>query len=147
MTSTLDIKFGVLYIAVMFCQDSRKYQIEMAVWMAGYCVLLFGSIYLLKGHSTMWRPLYVIVALLPVLPLFGVLNLSMRKFRESDELQKKITAEGIMFGFGVTAILTLSLGFLQANDAAPQDISYVWVWPLLGFGWLIGQVLAKARYR
>ena len=131
----------------MLCQDSRKNTIEMAAWMALYVALLFGSIYALKGHSAMWHPLYVAIALLPMLPLFGVLNLSMRKFRAADELQKKIIAEGIMFGFGVTAILTLSLGFLQANDAAPQDISFVWVWPVLGAGWIVGQLLAKARYR
>jgi hypothetical protein len=134
-------------VGIMICRPNRKHMLEMTAWMAVYVALLFGSIYLLKGHSTMWRPLYLVIALLPMIPLFGVLNLSMRKFREADELQKKIIAEGIMFGFGVTAILSLSLGFLQVNDAAPQDISFIWVWPLLGFSWGVGQILAKLRYR
>jgi hypothetical protein len=84
--------------------------------------------------------------LTPVIPLFGILNLGMRKFREADELQKKITAEGIVFGFGVTTIFTLSFGFLQVNDLAP-DVSFTWVWPILGGSWIVGQLLARRRYQ
>jgi hypothetical protein len=120
--------------------------IEMAVWMGAYIGLLFLSIAILNNHGVTSRPLHVVVALLPVIPLFGVLNLSMRKFREADELQKKIISEGIIFGFGVTAIVTLSYGFLQLNADAPS-ISFIWVWPLLGGGWVVGQVLARFRYQ
>ena len=110
-----------------------------------YMVLLFASTYAVQMPMFAWRPLRIVVTLLPVLPLFGVLGVSMRKYRESDELQRKIQAEGIIFGFGLTAIVTLTYGFLQANADAPA-ISYVWVWPLLAVGWVIGMLIARRRY-
>jgi hypothetical protein len=134
------------YSGAMFCRPSIRYVIEMLVWMSLYAGLLYLSIAVLRNHAITSEPLHVIVALLPVFPLFGVLSLSMRKFREADELQKKIIGEGIMFGFGLTAIITLSYGFLQLNADAPP-ISFIWVWPMLGFGWVVGQILARFRYQ
>ncbi len=130
----------------MFCEDNRRYNLEVLGWMATYTVLLLASIYVLRAHPALWPPLRVALALVPVVPLFGVLNVAMRKFREADELQKKITSEGIMFGFGVAAIVTLSYGFLDVNDVVPP-LSFVWVWPILGFGWGVGVVIARRRYR
>jgi hypothetical protein len=134
------------YSASMFCFPSRRYTIEIFIWMSIYIGLLYFSIAVLRNHAVTSQSVHVIVALLPVVPLFGVLNLSMRRFRQADELQKKIISEGIMFGFGLTAIVTLSYGFLQLNADAPP-ISFVWVWPLLASGWVVGQILARFRYQ
>ncbi len=117
----------------------------MTIWMGLYVGLLFLSIWLVHVPAFSFRPLHIAVTVLPVLPLFGVLGISMRKYRVSDELQKKIMAEGIIFGFGLTAIITLTLGFLQMSDEVPR-VSYIWVWPILAMGWLIGTVIARLRY-
>jgi hypothetical protein len=124
----------------------RPTKVAMFGWIFTYAVLVVLSVAALHYLSVPWLPLRLLVALLPVVPLFGILNLGMHKFREADELQKKITAEGITFGFGVTTIVTLSYGFLQANDLAP-DVSFTWVWPILGAGWIVGQLLARRRYQ
>lgn len=115
-------------------------------WIFAYAALVVLGVAALHYLPFAWPPLRVLISLLPVIPLFGILNLGMRKFREADELQKKITAEGIMFGFGVATIVTLSYGFLQINDLAPE-VSFTWVWPILGAGWIVGQLLARRRYQ
>lgn len=124
----------------------RPTKVAMFSWIFAYAALLALSIAALHNLTLPWPLLRVLIALLPVIPLFGMLNLGMRKFRAADELQKKIAAEGIMFGFGVTTIVTLAYGFLQANDLAPE-VSFTWVWPILGAGWLVGNLLARRRYQ
>jgi hypothetical protein len=128
----------------MFCDPRSKAM--MFGWWAAYAVLLVLSIVALHFTSPPWPVLKVAIALVPTIPLFGILNGSMNGYRQADELQKRIIAEGIMFGFGTTAILTLSYGFLQANDLAP-DVSFTWVWPILGAAWLVGMLIARRRYQ
>ncbi|MFY9740227.1 MAG: hypothetical protein WAK11_14430 [Candidatus Cybelea sp.] len=91
-------------------------------------------------------PVRVIVGLAPMIAAFGILNLVMREYRAADELAQRIIAEGIMFAFGATAILTFSYGFLQRTVGAP-DISYFWVWAVLGSSWFLGNLIARHRYR
>jgi hypothetical protein len=90
-------------------------------------------------------PARAVLGLSPMIAGFGILNLMMRRYREQDELQKKIMAEGIMFGFGATAILTFSYGFLQRWVGFP-DLSYFYVWPVLAFSWVVGGWIARRRY-
>jgi len=54
-------------------------------------------------------------------------------------------AESLMFAFGATAIITFSYGFLQRTAGAPE-LSYFWVWPVMGSAWLLGSVIAQRRY-
>ncbi len=123
-----------------------RYTASLFAWLAVYAVLLLGSGTLLRGDSIHAMPLRVILALLPMIAGFGVLNVVMRAYRQGDELERKIAAESIMFAFGVTALLTFSYGFLQAYVGAP-DLSYFFVWPVLGGTWFIGGMLARHRYR
>lgn len=115
-------------------------------WLGVYAALLFVSGALLRGDSIHAMPLRVILALLPMIGGLGILNLVMRTYRQADELDRKIVAESIMFAFGVTALLTFSYGFLQTYVGAP-DLSYFFVWPVLGGTWLVGSILARHRYR
>ena len=124
----------------------RRYNAWLAVWIGIYALLLFGSIELLDGRVVKWQPLRVLVALVPMLPAFGILALVMRTYRSIDELERKIIADGILFGFGVTAIVTFSYGFLQRFVGAP-DISYFFVWVVMGSAWLVGSNIARFRYR
>jgi hypothetical protein len=124
---------------------NRRYSLELAVWLAIYAVLLVGSIAILDRNLVTWMPARAALGLSPMIAGFGILNLMMRRYREQDELQKKIMAEGIMFGFGATAILTFSYGFLQRWVGFP-DLSYFYVWPVLAFSWVVGGWIARRRY-
>jgi hypothetical protein len=126
--------------------SARRYGLELVAWLALYGVLLIGSLAILDRNLVAWMPGRAILGLSPMIAGFGVLNLMMRRYRAQDELQKKIMAEGIMFGFGATAILTFSYGFLQRTAGFP-DVSYFYVWPVLAGSWGIGNALAFRRYR
>jgi hypothetical protein len=122
------------------------YTKRLFAWIGLYALLLVASIGLLDRQLISWLPLRVVVALVPMIPAAGILVLIMRTYRASDELEQKIVAEGIMFGFGATAIITFSYGFLQRFVGAP-DLSYFFVWAILGAGWFVGAGIARFRYR
>jgi hypothetical protein len=125
--------------------STRRYNLELTLWFVLYAVLLVGSLTLLDRHVVEWTPARIVLGLSPMIAAFGILNLSMRKYRSQDELQKKIMSEGIVFGFGATAILTFSYGFLQRTAGFP-DVSWFFVWPVLAATWVIGGWIARRRY-
>ncbi|HEY0797649.1 MAG TPA: hypothetical protein VGD50_00795, partial [Candidatus Baltobacteraceae bacterium] len=121
----------------------RRYAFELNLWFVIYGIVLAASIATMRAMPV--SALRALIGLLPMIPLFGVLNLIMRKYRTIDELERKIVAEGIMFAFGATAIITLTYGFLQVSIKAPA-LSYFFVWPILAACWVAGGFFARRRY-
>jgi hypothetical protein len=128
----------------IFCRP--RYTAELTAWIALYAILLFGSLAVIDKNLVNWLALRVVIGLSPMIAGFGILTLIMREYRRRDELQQRIVAEGIMFAFGATAILTFSYGFLQRTVGAP-DISYFWVWAILGATWFVGSLIARQHYK
>ena len=85
------------------------------------------------------------VILLPVIPLLVALWAFLRYLRQLDELQRRIQFEGFAFSLGMTAFVTVTLGFLE-RVGFPQ-IGMIWVAPMLIAFWGIGVSLAARRYR
>jgi hypothetical protein len=61
-----------------------------------------------------------------------------------DELQRRIHLNAVGFGFGATAIITFTYGFLELVGF--PAISYIWVLPLMTALWGVGAVVATRRY-
>jgi hypothetical protein len=91
-------------------------------------------------------PLTVPAALLPIIPAAFLPFSLLEKLRAMDELQRRIQFEAMAFAFAATAVISLSIGFLQGFAQVPE-INWVWVWPLLGCCQIVGIVLGKRRYR
>ena len=143
MTMTLDIKRTFLYIVRM---TNGRYQLELWAWLSVYALFLILAITLLDGDRITGVPARSILALLPMVGGFGIVNLCIRRYRTFDEFQQKVMAESLMFAFGSTAVLTFGYGFLQRFVGAPE-LSWFWVWPVLGGTWGAGTALAWYRYR
>ncbi|MFY9632904.1 MAG: hypothetical protein WAJ94_14985 [Candidatus Cybelea sp.] len=128
----------------IFC--SPRYAVALGAWFALYAVLLVVSLTLIDHNVVTAMPLRVVVGLAPMIAGFGIVGVIIREYRAGDELQQRITAEAIMFAFGATAVITFSYGFLQRTVGAP-DLSYFWVWAILGTTWGIGTFIARQRYK
>ncbi len=124
---------------------NAQYQVRLLGLLFVYAALLVISLTAF-AHGAVPKIFAVPMSLLPMVPAFGMLLLIMARYRSMDELQQRIQAEGIMFGFGATAILTFSYGFLENTAGAPQ-LSYFWIWAIMGAAWLTGTGLAWLRYR
>lgn len=115
----------------------------MIVSLVLYGVALVVSLrWLRAGPPEIWK---YSIAILPVLPALGIPLAVIRYCQAMDELQLRMQLESLAFGFTATAIVTFTYGFLQ--NAGLPEVSWVWVWPVMGVCWLVGGIAARWRYR
>ncbi|HEX3602274.1 MAG TPA: hypothetical protein VHU84_19125 [Lacipirellulaceae bacterium] len=115
----------------------------MSISLVLYAAALVLSLELLKsGLDGPWK---YAIAVLPVIPALGVPWAVLRYCQAMDELQLRIQLESFAFGFAAAAIATFTYGFLQ--NAGLPDVSWVWVWPVMAVCWILGQLVARRRYR
>ncbi|MDQ2902177.1 MAG: hypothetical protein M3Y81_01310 [Chloroflexota bacterium] len=122
----------------------KRYLKEFSLAMAAYVIVLLISITLINisPHSAWWR---IPLALAPIIPVIFLMIAYMHFISRIDELQRRIQFEALAFGFGCTAILTFSYGFLEVVGF--PHISWLFVWPLMAALWGIGGAIFSRRYR
>lgn len=125
------------------CRPAAAYSAAILISLALYTVALVVSLTCLKaGVEGPWK---YAIAVLPVLPALGVPFAVVRYCQAMDELERRIQLESLAFGFALAAIATFTYGFLQ--NAGLPDASWVWVWPVMAMCWMVGQLVARRRYR
>ncbi|HQT89591.1 MAG TPA: hypothetical protein PK677_13750 [Acidiphilium sp.] len=87
----------------------------------------------------------VAAAMLPMLAPPFMAWAVVRQLRRLDELQRRIQLEAFALAFMVTALMTLSYGFLEF--AGFPAVNMVWVWPLMASVWIIGLAIGHRRFR
>jgi predicted histidine transporter YuiF (NhaC family) len=112
--------------------------------MLAYGVVLVLAITLVRTHH-LPSAVTTGIAFTPMIPLVWLLTIVMDRFRALDELERRITSEALVFGFGCTALTTLTYGFLQIFAQAPA-VDWIWVWPVQAVFWLVGAAVARRRY-
>lgn len=121
---------------------AKRYVTEMMIALAVYTGTIFISVWLTQQGGT--TPLRYLWGAMPVIPVLYCVSASMRFFRQTDEMQRRIQLEGMAFSFAVTAPLTITAGFLQ--NAGLPTWNWIWVWPVMALFWVIGTLAAKRRY-
>ena len=121
----------------------RKYIVELAVTLLLYTTTVFISLSLLKLHPH--GLLRIPIVLLPVIPSCCVPIVVIRLLRRVDEFHRKFHIEALAFAFTGTAILSFTYGWLQV--AGFPQVSWLYVWPLMGVMWIVGGMWSAQRYR
>jgi hypothetical protein len=120
----------------------KSYARAALFWMTVYAVLLAMTHSLIAHHSTSpWR---YPVAVLPMIPLGFVARATVRHLARLDELHRRIQLSALAMTVLVTALLTLTYGFLEKVGFPP--ISVLWVWPWMAAIWGVTTLIAKHRY-
>lgn len=122
---------------------NKRYALELGGSMLVYAAVLVGAILLINAHPLAWWRF--LAAILPVVPVSYGITAIMRRIRVMDELQQRIQLEALAFSFMVTAVLTMTYGFLQVVGF--PSLNWTWVFPLMVGLWGIGQWVAGRRYR
>jgi uncharacterized membrane protein YozB (DUF420 family) len=118
-------------------------QIEIALALLAYMMLLIGSVTVLRGNpEASWR---YVVAAVPVLPAALVVFLFVRRLAQTDELQKRIQTEAFGFALGGTALLTFTYGFLEGVGL--PHLNWTFILPLIAVLWGVGTAIFTFRYR
>ncbi len=120
------------------------YMRRMASTAVVYVVAVMG-VTLLINNVTLPFFIKVGLALLPMLPIiYGIWAYS-SFVDELDELQRLIQSKAIIFAAGLTSILTIGYGFLEAYADFPT-IGLLWVFPIMVFLWGLGQFIYGRTY-
>jgi len=123
----------------------KRYLIEALSAMAVYMAILPLTILAFRHYAPESVWVRVVLAVLPMLPLFYVMTAIIRLVRRQDELQQRIQFEGVAFGFAVTITFCFTWFFLQRFDVVPS-IDLIWVAAIGIWAWVIGKLIAKRRY-
>jgi hypothetical protein len=125
----------------------KRYLREFLPAMAGYVVLLFVSLLLLKRVDE--PVLRALLALLPVAPIALVMRAIIRYIRDADELQRRIELEAVSISTALVSLLYMSGGFLQAARVidVPASAAMIWVFPLVCLCYGVAKAIVSRRFQ
>jgi hypothetical protein len=124
---------------------AQRYARRIWPTMLSYAVLLGIAIWTLESQAVSGAPRYVI-ALLPSIPLVGVIALVAQAIStETDEFQRAIWAEAVLWGTGATMVATTVWGFLE--KAGAPHVPLYWVFPFLTGATLVAIAGLRRRYQ
>jgi hypothetical protein len=112
---------------------TRKSNLEIALAMLIYTVVLFTSIYIAKEMQPgLSRTL---VAMLPVIPILLAAWAMVRQFARMDEFVRLRTLQTTAITSAVVGGLSLTYGFLEGVGF--PKLSMFWVWGVMGITWFV----------
>lgn len=124
--------------------NARRYLVEMGVASVFYVLATLGAGFLVRQmeEGDPWR---IAVALVPVIPAFGMLMAVVRHVLRSDELEQRIHSDGAMISAVTMMIVSITYGFMESYAGFPA-INTIWLAMLGVVSWSFGAALTKRRY-
>lgn len=120
----------------------RQYQIRFAAAILTYVVIVFP---LAAGADRAEGPWKIVLALTPLVPLVFVFVSAIQFLRGIDELERQIHIEALAIAAGVTALLSVTYGFLEVAHF-PRPSAWV-TYSVVMVCWLIATPLVARRYK
>lgn len=124
----------------------RRYLRRFIPTMVVYIATVFGASYGFKLWD-LTGPIAWLVAVAPALPIVAVITIMGLYIKEeTDEFQRRILIESMLWGVGVTLSITTVWGFLEMYLHTPALQSF-WAFPLFCGAMGLSQVFVRRRYR
>ncbi len=123
---------------------NRRYFWELGLAMGLYMVVLFSALTLVNGKHVSGGLEYAVL-LAPVVPVALVFASVVRWLRSADELERQITLEALAVAAGITALLSVTYGFLEI--AGLPHLSAWFTWCVLMGSWGIAKPFVARTYR
>lgn len=105
-------------------------------------ILLAGMVLLGRENSDSLR---LALAMAPLLPGLWFVATVGSAIANLDELQRRIQVEAIAIGFGLTVLITMTIGLL--GSAGVPEPSWLLVTFIMIFSWLLGKIWTRWHYR
>jgi len=126
---------------VEIMKNLSKFLLMMLLCFIGYSLGLW-ALNLFYDKNSEYRYLLV---LLPMLPAFYIIPVTLRAVSLADEMQRRIMLEALAFSGLATAFTCLGYSFLR-DMGAPEFKAWV-SWSLFGTYYFLGLAWAYRRYR
>jgi len=116
--------------------------------MVAYLVLIFGASYAFRDPGLTgplaWAIAIAVAPALPIVAVIAIMGLYIKE--ETDEFQRRILIESMLWGFGVTLTVTTVSGFLEMYVHTPGLQSF-WAFPIFCLAMGVSQLFVRRRYR
>jgi hypothetical protein len=123
----------------------RRYLPRMAIAMGFYMAALYAALHVLR-HQTVSDPLRYALAIAPAIPILGAITvMGLYLKEEADEFKRAIVIEAMLWGLGVTLVVTTIWGFLENLAGAPGFDLYL-VFPLFCTAMGLAAPFVRRRY-
>lgn len=124
----------------------RRYLKRFVPAMIAYFFAIFGASYSfrlldLRGPAA-WA--MAIAPALPILAVIAIMGLYIKE--ETDEFQRNVLVESMIWGFGITLAITTVWGFLEMYVHTPGLPSF-WAFPIFCLAMGLSQLFVRRRYR
>jgi hypothetical protein len=124
----------------------RRYVRRYVVAMVAYAALLVGVLKLLQ-RTTPPVPLRYLLAVLPALPILGVVwALGRFLVEEQDEVVRAMMVRQLLWSSAAALSAATLWGFLEALGGAPHLRAY-WVFPVFCAAMLVSLPFVRRKYR
>jgi hypothetical protein len=123
-----------------------RYNKRFIPMMLAYAVALLAVTWIFKHHLTS-GPVAYLLALLPALPIVGVVIIvGLYMGDETDEVEKAMRTQSMLWGIGLTLSIATLWGFLESFGQVSHVDSY-WAFPIFCFFTGIASCLIRQGYR
>jgi len=126
--------------------SNKRYNVHVALIMAVYVLLVFFEWPHVKGVTD--PVLKIALALVPALPVVGVIVLMGARVLRSDELQQRLHLIALGAATGLIAALSVVFSFLCAAHVlalAAEDVLF-WIFPALCLTYGLTRMALSRRY-
>jgi hypothetical protein len=122
----------------------RRYITQAAIALVIYLILLVGGLYSVQ-HLNVQGNLRYLLLLLPLIPVLALVPVALRYIHDTDEFDRQLTLEALAVAAGVTAMYSVTCGFLEV--AGMQPVSAWWTWFVVMGTWAVVRIVLRLRYR
>jgi uncharacterized membrane protein YcfT len=127
-------------------QASRRYNKRYLIATPLYLILLFLATHILR-HDHPSRPLAIVIAILPSIPLVAMIAIGGLYLKEEkDEFQRSIFQQSLLWSIGFVLAVTSIWGLLEMIAGVPH-LPIFYVFPAFCVFFAICSPLLKRRYR
>jgi hypothetical protein len=123
---------------------ARTYLIQFSVAMALYVIVLVAALAVI-GHFGLTGSLRFTLLLLPLIPVFAMVPVVLRYYRDTDEFERRLTSESLAIAAAITAVYSVTCGFLEIAGVAKLSAFYTWI-VVMG-SWFFARLVLRLRYR
>ena len=124
----------------------KRYNKRYLITLPFYLVLLFAATHILR-HNHPSRPLAIVIAILPSIPLVAMIAIAGLYLKEeTDEFQRAIFQQSLLWSMGLVLAVTSIWGLLEMIAGVPH-LPIFYVFPVFCVFFSISSPLLKRRYR
>jgi hypothetical protein len=124
----------------------RRYLARFMPTMATYIVVLLTCVFAIDSWSPT-GPLLWLLAVAPALPMVGIIVvMGLYLVEETDEFQRTILVQSLLWGIGITLGAASIWGFLENEHLVPHAPSFLW-FPFFCGAMGLAQPFIRWRYR